>query len=658
MGTHKQPENPALNPLVVKLLIAIGVLLIVPHIGELPPTFITIGFVLLGWRALTIRFPNALPNKWLLLALSLGLAFFVLKTYGMSLGRDASSSLLILLMGLKLLESRSPRDIQAVIYMNFFVLITPFLFDQLIEIALYALFIFYLLLFSLVINNTHCHHFNNPPLLRLSGLVLLQAFPLMLVFFLLFPRMIGPLWAMPDEKPAISGISNTINPGLVSNLALSGKTAFRVRFNGQTPTQKDLYWRGPVFWETNGQAWTLTPPKKSAFEQASPAPKKESDYHYTLMMEPHQQFWLYALDLPADAPHKSRLTHDHQLILDKKLHRNITFDIRSTTQRNATSLSDSDRKRALALPDNTDSRIFALVDQWAKNASNKDNIIQQALQFYNNEFYYTLRPPSLGKDPVAEFLFDSKRGFCGHFATSFATLMRAAKIPTRLIGGYQGGIYNEVGDFYNIRQADAHVWAEVWLEKKGWVRVDPTAAIAPRRIEQSIDPNLQQFNRHINFELTPPEGIQKWAQQLKWVINSVDYYWQNAVLAYGPEKQLDFLSNFGIVNWQEMILWLAVFSGLILLGSISALFLLKNQLNDPVQTAYLTLCKKLARKTGPRHPYETATDYFNRAIKNYPNQSKRLLTLQTLYLNARYGKGGEDIFIENVKRFISTTKTP
>jgi Transglutaminase-like enzymes, putative cysteine proteases len=463
---------------------------------------------------------------------------------------------------------------------------------------------------------------------------------------------------MPDEKPAISGISNTINPGLVSNLALSGKTAFRVRFNGQTPAQKDLYWRGPVFWETNGQAWTLTPPKKSAFEQASPAPKKESDYHYTLMMEPHQQFWLYALDLPADAPHKSRLTHDHQLILDKKLHRNITFDIRSTTQRNATSLSDSDRKRALALPDNTDSRIFALVDQWAKNASNKDNIIQQALQFYNNEFYYTLRPPSLGKDPVAEFLFDSKRGFCGHFATSFATLMRAAKIPTRLIGGYQGGIYNEVGDFYNIRQADAHVWAEVWLEKKGWVRVDPTAAIAPRRIEQSIDPNLQQFNRHINFELTPPEGIQKWAQQLKWVINSVDYYWQNAVLAYGPEKQLDFLSNFGIVNWQEMILWLAVFSGLILLGSISALFLLKNQLNDPVQTAYLTLCKKLARKTGPRHPYETATDYFNRAIKNYPNQSKRLLTLQTLYLNARYGKGGEDIFIENVKRFISTTKTP
>jgi Transglutaminase-like enzymes, putative cysteine proteases len=211
------------------------------------------------------------------------------------------------------------------------------------------------------------------------------------------------------------------------------------------------------------------------------------------MMEPHQQFWLYALDLPADAPHKSRLTHDHQLILDKKLHRNITFDIRSTTQRNATSLSDSDRKRALALPDNTDSRIFALVDQWAKNASNKDNIIQQALQFYNNEFYYTLRPPSLGKDPVAEFLFDSKRGFCGHFATSFATLMRAAKIPTRLIGGYQGGIYNEVGDFYNIRQADAHVWAEVWLDKRvGFVLTQqpPLRPVELNRVSTLIFSNL------------------------------------------------------------------------------------------------------------------------------------------------------------------------
>lgn len=658
MEMRKHPVVPALQPVIIKLLIITGVLLIIPHIGELPPSFIVMGFILLGWRALTLWFPSALPNKWLLLPLSLGLAFFVLKTFGMSLGRDASSSLLIVLMGLKLLESRSTRDIQAVIYMSFFVLITPFLFEQRIEIALYALGIFYLLLSSLVINNTHSSALKSPPLLRLSGLVLLQAIPLMLVFFLLFPRMIGPLWAMPDEQSAVSGISDSINPGIVSNLALSSETAFRVRFNDVVPAQKDLYWRGPVYWETNGKSWTLTPPRKKSFERATPAPIQDSDIHYTLMMEPHQQFWLYALDLPADAPKNSRLTHDHQLLLGKKLSRNISFDIRSTTQRALTDLSNSDRQRALKLPDNTDARVFALVDQWAKKDANKGNIIQQALAFYNKEFYYTLKPPSLGKDPVAEFLFESKRGFCGHFATSFATLMRAANIPARLVGGYQGGIYNKVGDFYNVRQADAHVWVEVWLAQSGWVRIDPTAAIAPNRIEHSINPSLQQINGGINFQLNPPEGFKKWAQQVKWTINSFDYYWQNSVLAYGPEKQLDFLSNFGIVDWGDMVKWLAILSGLILLISISTILLLQKTTLDPVQKAYLDLCKKLTKKAGPRQQYETSTYYFNRAIKHYPEKAEQLTTLQKSYLQARYGEGAEQIFIDNVKRFNPNSNTP
>ena len=650
MSKYKQRPKP-LQAVNIKLLIIIGVLLIAPHIGELPTSFIMIGFSLLGWRALTLWFPNTLPNKWVLLPLSIGLAFFVLKTFGMSLGRDASSSLLIVLMGLKLLESRSARDVQAVIYMSFFVLITPFLFEQRIEIAIYSLFIFYLLLFSLVINNTQCGALKNPALLRLSGLVLVQAIPLMLIFFLLFPRMVGPLWAMPDEQSAISGISDSINPGTVSNLALSSETAFRVRFNDAVPEQKDLYWRGPVYWETNGKSWTLTPPKRDSFERATPIPDHTSDIQYTLMMEPHHQFWLYALDIPATAPKNSRLTHDHQLILAKKLSRNISFDIRSTSQKILTELSDKDLSRALKIPDNTDPRVLALANEWAKTSKNKSDIVKRALQFYNDEFYYTLKPPSLGKDPIAEFLFESKRGFCGHFATSFATLMRVADIPTRLVGGYQGGVYNKVGDFYNIRQADAHVWAEIWLSEKGWIRVDPTAAIAPNRIEHSIDPSLQRINRDINFLLTPPEGLQKWTQQLKWAINSFDYYWQDAVLAYGPEKQLDFLSKFGILDWGDMVKWLAILSGLTLLISLSVVLLLQKDTHDPAQKAYLTLCKKLAKKAGARLPHETSTDYFNRTIQHYPQKAEHIRLLQSLYLNTRYAKGSEQVFIQNVRDF-------
>ena len=650
MSKHKQRPR-SLQPIIIKLLIIIGVLLIIPHIGELPTSFIAIGFSLLGWRALTLWFPSTLPNKWVLLPFSMGLAFFVLKTFGMSLGRDASSSLLIVLMGLKLLESRSARDVQAVIYMSFFILITPFLFEQRIEVALYALCVFFLLLFSLVINNTHCSTLKSPVLLRLSGLVLLQAIPLMLIFFLLFPRMVGPLWTMPDEQSAVSGISDSINPGTVSNLALSDETAFRVRFNGVVPEQKDLYWRGPVFWETDGKSWTLTPPKRDTFERATPVTDQATDIHYTLMMEPHHQFWLYALDIPATAPKKTRLTHDHQLILTNKLSRNISFDIRSTTQKSLTELSNKDLSRALKIPNNTDPRVIALANKWAKTSKNKNEIVKRALQFYNDEFYYTLKPPSLGKNPVAEFLFESKRGFCGHFATSFATLMRVAGIPTRLVGGYQGGVYNKVGDFYNVRQADAHVWAEVWLREKGWVRVDPTAAIAPNRIEHSINPSLQRINNDINFLLTPPEGFQKWAQQLKWAINSFDYYWQDAVLAYGPEKQLDFLSKFGILDWGDMVKWLAILSGLTLLVSLSVVLLLQKNTHDPAQKAYLTLCKKLAKKAGARLPHETSTDYFNRAIQHYPQKAEHIRALQTLYLNTRYGKSAEQIFIQNVRGF-------
>ena len=643
-------DTNKIAPALMKLLLFIGALLILPHSQNLNPLFIATAFALLAWRALTLWLPNTLPHKFILLPISIGLAFLVLKTFGMSLGRDASSSLLIILMGLKLLESRTTRDIQALIYMYFFVLITPFLFDQRIELAIYALIIFFLLLFSLVINNTRGFTLKNIPLLRLSGLVLLQAIPLMLLFFLLFPRMIGPLWALPDDHTAVSGLTDTINPGQISNLALSDKTAFRVRFDGAAPPQKDLYWRGPVFWETDGQAWKLTPPRRKSFEQAQVIPPSSSDFQYTLMMEPHQQFWLYALDIPNQAPKKTRLTHDYQLILSTKLSRNLSFKIRSSTQTKIKQLSNSDRARGLKLPITTDPRVLSLAKQWRLSSSNSNQIVNKALQFYNAEFYYTLKPPSLGKDPIAEFLFDTKRGFCGHFSTSFATLMRAAGIPARLVGGYQGGLYNKVGDFYNIRQADAHVWVEVWLENDGWTRVDPTAAIAPNRIENSIDVSQNSNNGDIRFLITTPDGLGKWIQELNWIMHSVDYYWQNAVLAYGPEKQLDFLSSFGIIDWGDMVIWLSVLSGILLLITMGTLFFLHANKVDPVQRAYLKLCKKLAKKAGRRKPHQSASSYIEEASKHFTNNSSDLKRVGQLYLKSRYAKAEKNVFINAIRQ--------
>jgi len=635
-----------LQPSLIKLLLAIAGLLIIPHIGQLNPLFVSLAFALLVWRGLCLYYPKLLPNKWLLLPLAILLGFIVMKTFGMAFGRDASSSLLIILMGLKLLESRSERDAQAVIYMGFFVLITPFLFDQRIELAIYAMLVFFALLFALIINNSQSNSLKNPALLRICGSILLQAIPLMLVFFLLFPRMIGPLWSMPDEQSAVSGLSDQINPGSVSNLALSAETAFRVRFINQAPSQKELYWRGPVFWETDGQRWVLNPPRKKSFQRAVNWPEKTSDYQYTLMMEPHKQFWLYALDSPTSAPDKVSLSADRQLLLNTKLSRNLSFELRSSISRRLMQLNKEDRERGLKIPENTNPKVLELAEKWRSISAEPRNIIRQALQYFNREFYYTLTPPSLGSDPTAEFLFETKRGFCGHFATSFATLMRAAGIPARLIGGYQGGVYNQLGGFYTIRQADAHVWVEVWLAEEGWVRIDPTAAIAPNRIEHSVDASLQRLNGEINFILNPPDGIRQWAQQLNWVLHSIDFYWQNAVLAYGPEKQHEFLAGFGILDWQDMITWLSIISALMIGLSITVFFILQRPKTDPVQQAYLKLCKKLAKKSSTRLPHETSSNYFARIHSYYPEKVHQLNILNRLYLASRYGRVAGEKFIK------------
>ena len=635
----------------LKLLLAVACLLVIPHTSHLKPLFIGLAFALLIWRGLSLRWPWLIPNKWILLPLALSLGFIVLNTFGMSLGRDASSSLLIILMGLKLLESRNQRDVQALIYLYFFVLITPFLFDQRIELAIYSLVIFFALLFALIINNSQINSLKNPVLLRICGGVLLQAIPLMLVLFVLFPRMIGPLWSMPDEQSAVSGLSDQINPGAVSNLALSDETAFRVRFNSSIPLHKNLYWRGPVFWETDSKKWFLTPLKKEDFQRAISWPLKEDDYQYTLMMEPHNQVWLYTLDSPASAPNNASLSFDRQLILKEKLNRNLSFDLRSSTESALLQLSTEDKKRALNIPEKTDPRIYQLVDKWKNKTKSPRDIIKKALLYYHREFYYTLTPPSLGENPIGEFLFETKRGFCGHFATSFATLMRAAGIPARLVGGYQGGLYNELGRFYTIRQADAHVWVEVWLTGEGWVRVDPTAAIAPDRIEHSVDASQQRLNGTINFLITPPQGFNKLAQQFSWVIHSIDYYWQNAVLAYGPEKQLEFLSKFGIIDWTEMVIALAIFSATAILLTISVLLYLQRTTLDPVQSAYLTLCNKLAKKAKKRQKHETSSDYLSRMIEYYPEKKHDLLLINQLYLKCRYGKEPAQAYLRAIANF-------
>jgi transglutaminase-like putative cysteine protease len=454
-----------------------------------------------------------------------------------------------------------------------------------------------------------------------------------------------------DADKAVSGISDTVNPGQFSSIALLDEVAFRARFKGQTPEQRDLYWRGPVYWNTDGQAWTREASTSNVSQVQAGA--EQETFTHTVTMEPHQQIWLFGLDTPVAAPKGVRISADQQLIMTEKLERTRSFEFTSSPRLLNTSLSTADRKRALALPNETDARVTALAKQWTIAGALPINIVSRGLAHFNQQsFFYTLRPPPLGKDPVAEFLFQTKRGFCGHYATSFAVLMRAAGIPARLVGGYQGGVYNTIGDFWEIRQADAHIWVEVWIEGRGWVRADPTAAIAPSRIENSIDLNQLPNTSSVSFIVNPTAGWGKLALQAQALVHAVDYYWQSGVLAYGPETQGDFLSNVGISGWEDMILWLTVFS-VLTLTVLTAYFHLSNHAKpDPAQRIYLAFCKRLAKKVGERRLAESASDYFDRAIEHYPSQAPSLNSIKAQYLRSRYeGVFNNDTFLFATKKF-------
>lgn len=653
--------SPAPTPIhgpTLQLLLLNAALLIVPHIQTLSPAVIVLAFALLGWRVVAIKRPRWLPSRPLLLMLTFVLAFVIVRAHGVSLGRDASSSLLLVLMGLKLLELRRERDVLVAIYLGFFLLITPFLFDQTIPLAAYGLFMFLLLITALVVHNIKPSTLVHPSLWRISGSLVLGAVPLMLALFLLFPRIVGPLWALPDDASrAYSGISRSISPGSISELSLLDETAFRVTFNGAVPLQKELYWRGPVFWTSNGKEWTHS--SLQASFQIGPdehrLPAQAHRYHYTLIMEPHQQRWLYALDRPISVPDGVKLSRDSQLLMSSKLNRTWQVQLTSSPNLENHALSSHERFRALMLPDQLDPRVGQLAQQWRHANTDDRQIINQALRYFREQpFVYTLKPPLLGNDPVGEFLFSTRRGFCAHYATSFAILMRAAGIPSRVVAGYHGGIKNELGGFWEVRQADAHVWNEVWLFDTGWTRVDPTAAISPDRIEHSIDLAGQQASGEVSFLFHPPEGMVLWLHNVRQFWLTLDYLWQSAVLAYGPELQRDFLAGFGLHDWQDMVQALGILGAAIL--AVLAFILLRQAPVgvDPVQKLFLKFCRQLGKQTDPRKPFETASDYLARVGDQVPERRPALTAIATAYLRARYAGGDAGKF----KRLLADYPVP
>lgn len=623
-------------------LLAALVMVVLPHATRIP-VWVTGFFVaLLGWRYIIAARGWRIPPRWLRAVLTVTGIAVVYSSYGTLVGRDAGVALLLAMLAIKLLEMVTHRDVYVTVLIAYFLVITHFLYSQTILMAVYMCAVVVVITAALIDLNRFGHGGSvlARQNLRFALSILLQAVPFMLVLFLLFPRIGGPLWGLPEDAfGSTSGLSDEMSPGDITQLILSDNVAFRVSFDGPIPSAGERYWRGPVLWHTDGRRWRAAPADKPLMSEPPTVDVAGTPLTYTITLEPHKRRWLYALDLPDAAPAQAVRTADFQLHAREDVKQRARYQVTSHTTYTMRNLSEAERERALQLPAVVNRRTRELAQRW-RVQHEPAGVVAQALRHFGTEnFTYTLTPPALASaDPIDQFLFSTRQGFCEHYSSAFVFLMRAAGIPARVVTGYQGGELNPVGEYLVVRQRDAHAWAEVWLDGFGWLRIDPTSAVAPERIVRSIQVTPGREGAAVQFELPGGEGLRAIVERLRQGWDSVNNGWNQWVLNYTQIEQEQFLKGLGlgIESWKGMVTALAV-ALVVLIAVIAAMVLWRDfQPQDAVAALWRRFCRKLARKGVARHPAEGPLDYARRVGVSRPELRDAVQHIADLYVTLRY----------------------
>ena len=617
------------------LLIILLALVVIPHINNLGPWILGFfgGSILLRLGAL--RIPALLPGRWLLgLLMLLGIGL-VITQVGFFDGRLAGTALLVVMIGLKLLELKNRRDVYVCVFLGFFVVMTQFLYSSSLWLAVYLLALTGLLSSLLVALNRVRTDLRQTAIT--TALAMLGALPLAIVLFVVFPRLDSPLWSIDTRAGrAITGLSDELRMGSVSELAQSQAVAFHVRFANTVPPPKDRYWRGIVLWEFDGETWHVSPdsdPPRAL--QADP----DSRIDYELTLEPSHQPWLFPLEMAAVKAPKTAFNRAYQMIYKGELSERTSFELSSHTRYRALDFAGKQRQLALQLPQ-VSPRVAALAAQWRNTHRDPKAIVQAALRFFNQQdFVYTLKPGVLEGDPVESFLFETRRGFCEHYASSFAVLMRLAGIPTRIVTGYQGGEYNPHADHWIVRQSDAHAWNEVWFEQEGWVRIDPTAAVAAERVENAIDTASSSERGEVVFNLGQLGLLDSLMREAYWLANAADLGWHRWVLGFGKVRQQSLLQQLGFDEDSALPQVLSVFGvfALVMLSAHLAGKLQSGQGKDQDLQLWLKLLAILRQKGLQIPPWSGPQQVLQLAAARWPQQSDKLELLVRLYIQLRYG---------------------
>jgi transglutaminase-like putative cysteine protease len=639
------PEQRAMTGRDLAWLCGCLVFVMAPHALRVPWWLTLFAMCLFGWRTYLALDGRRLPPVWILLGVAvLGMVAIGIE-YRTLFGRASGIALLMMLAGLKLLEMRTHRDATMVVFLCYFLVLTNFLFTQSIPTAV-------VMCGALVAITGALVSFSAPhrrPLadLRTAGLLLTHAVPIGIVLFVLFPRVQGPLWGMPqDAYTGITGLSDTMAPGNLSQLSVSDAIAFRALFKGPAPKPRELYWRGPVLWDFDGRTWRTGPRRLRAADEVTGGDAK---YEYTVVLEPHNRNWLFALETAASLPPNSWLSNDGQIMSYAEIRNRMRYDMTSIAGgRRDTVETEGSLSRGKLLPAGFNPRTRALAQDWRRTIGDDQALVDHAITWLREQkFVYTLLPPLLGRDSVDEFLFDAKRGFCEHFSSAFVVLMRSAGLPARVVTGYQGGEFNPLDGYLTVRQSEAHAWAEVHVRGRGWVRVDPTAVSMPGRIDSGMA-NSVPSGDPVPYLMRVDSA---WLKSMRYNWEALTNQWNLWVLGYNTERQREFLSRIGMTDadWKDLATMLVTALGVIIIVLL-AWSLKRLARPDPVQQAWLAFCAKLAAAGLPRDPREGPRDFAERAARGFPAAAAAIASVGERYIALRYGATRPDPEVAALKR--------